>query len=1122
MDEIVREDISPETERELTLPLSPKRQRTDCTVTNNHRGRFDFSERLTFWKTTGSSSPTSTLQEDTGLVCTAEHGDTKDEKPHKQPPDADLIIVTPITMLTTSNTDDVHTGSSEVCLVRVERRFKLLVRDEQPPFTESDNLSSYLKNDAGGALAESHTSKDASADMSSHPDCKRLGKSLKDEPPGGCSLHDGNDKDGRQVQNSVSQIQVFTLSFSDEEVICQSDCTSEDAQHDTGFCDKLSQSAEVEESNQTGDGFSENILFSKEKEEGNSRISSTDYADSKSFYSNPEEQPSGNYVESVKNEEKILELQICENENVAVCDGETKGQFNENGMSKNSIPSAAECAEGSVVSYDVVLARNIATESVRLEADDFYEAKGEHAAGTMIAKARSETADHTTETLMPARISQGPAGGDNDASPFSVIDPAIWSETDREATEKRCSSESSAGVELFSLVKVCEMETPLSLYADERLSREVSAPNQTGQSTTQQCKNEEEDLRQSYTEPQACSVTISETHNNKTGDQGSCHWKSRPSSSPCRPAKPPPAGNERQESHDTMGHELKEQDQSSCFPVSSHHLKTQGVEYLQDEIARMNAATEIKEIEGVLTQRNNSEHEKPENRLDLEGKQLQQNEKHEEDRTKMPAIEGKIIDCCNVLTQIDEGWRNNLECLSDHPYSAAISTIESKTDEEERKEEARVETDVHGNPELLVESEEDHWQQSQQRGDMTEEYICKRTEGNMSNKLTRASPHKQENVLSCFSEYQHRSETFMVENEDDLLAFTFPPTSDAVVPGPHELVHSQNADNNPTPLDCNDRFSPVPSAVTFSDCAPGGFDTFERIQLSPDDDDAVLSNSPLLISLPEQLKTPQQQLSHSAPEAESSEHEEVPEEEEVGRFESRTENMAEGFSGSYTSCNELANFIPEVDVITPRWPEQHPNCESSYNSSEVFQDDLNPQSMSSSVSSKSDSPASDEDHSPKFEMKKQFDMVLKELNLFFQISISDLASDTRASYPEQYSDLTEALEGDTSKDKEHLYSPEVGHHRDPSSDDANEDRRLEQGGGDSVVSFTSGSCDGEQEVPLGSHLCQETSVYTSEKHKGQPEQARRLEPLRTCTRPIRVGLSKRAKTKHLHRPHPYK
>lgn len=39
---------------------------------------------------------------------------------------------------------------------------------------------------------------------------------------------------------------------------------------------------------------------------------------------------------------------------------------------------------------------------------------------------------------------------------------------------------------------------------------------------------------------------------------------------------------------------------------------------------------------------------------------------------------------------------------------------------------------------------------------------------------------------------------------------------------------------------------------------------------------------------------------------------------------------------------------------------------------------------------------------------------------------------------------------------------------------------------------------------------------------GPPELHRRLEPLRTCTRPIRVGLSKRARTKQLHHHHPYK
>ncbi|CAL8395548.1 unnamed protein product [Arctogadus glacialis] len=38
----------------------------------------------------------------------------------------------------------------------------------------------------------------------------------------------------------------------------------------------------------------------------------------------------------------------------------------------------------------------------------------------------------------------------------------------------------------------------------------------------------------------------------------------------------------------------------------------------------------------------------------------------------------------------------------------------------------------------------------------------------------------------------------------------------------------------------------------------------------------------------------------------------------------------------------------------------------------------------------------------------------------------------------------------------------------------------------------------------------------------QTDPHRRLEPLKTCARPIRVGLSKRAKTSHLHRSHPYK
>ncbi|KAI3364089.1 hypothetical protein L3Q82_010916, partial [Scortum barcoo] len=996
-------------------------------------------------------------------------------------------------------------------------------KDELPLVTETDKLSSHPVDDAGGVLPESHTSKDASADASSHPDCKRLGKSLEGEPPGGCNLPAGNDEDGRQVQSRVSQIQAFTLSSSDEEVRCRPDCTYEDMLRDTGFCNTWSQSSEVEKSNQRRDEprVCENIFFSKEKEESNSP---SDYADSKTFCSSPEEGSSGNLMESVKNEEKILELQICENENVTACDGETKGKVNENGMSKNSIPSVAERAGGSVVSNDLLLARNIAIEDVSPEADNLCWPKGEHAAEKMIAKAWSEMADHTAETPMPARISQELAEGDNDAGPFCVIDPAIWSETDREAGEKQCFSGSTTEVALSPSVKVCTTETRPPFCADIRLSQEPSAVDQTGtfnhQSKTQQGQDENKELCQSHTEPQASSISTDKAHN--TINEAGFLWKSSPSSSPWHPKNPPPAGDGRCESHGTAGHQLKVQDQSGFSPVSLNHLKTQEVEYLQNEAARMDGATEIKEREEITSfevEIRADEHGKSENSMDLD-KLLQQN-MNKEDTGEISTgdcindwAEGKISKYGNNFTRIDEELKNNLECWSDHAYSVVIPTMEGTTEGQERGDEASVgeEADVHGNSEILVKSEDCHQQRRQQEGDMTEaspdESSSEGTRGNLREsgcKLTQVSQRAQGIRLSCFSDDRHRAETFMSENKDDILAFIFPPTRDAVVPGRHELIHSQNANSNPAALNCSDRFSPVPSACTFYDHVPGGFDTFEKMQLSlDDDDDAGLSNSPVLSSLPGQLlKTPHQQLYHSMPEAESSElpEEEEEGEEEVTRSECHSENMANGFLNSDCSCNELLNFISAADVIPLGWPEQQPNCESACNSSECFQEDLNTESMSSTVFSKSVRPASDVNDSPEFEMKKQFDLVLKELNLYFDISLSDFANDSRSSSPEPGIDTTETLKGDTSNRRDHLSRPELGHHRDTTSDDAGEDCSLDMYEGDPGVSCTSGSGDSEQEVPLGSHLCQEASMYTAKKHREplEMEQRRKMwSPSLTC------------------------
>lgn len=1012
MDTITEEDVSPQTQIELSAPPSPKRPRTNCTMTNDHSGksRFDFPELLTFRKAISSPSSTTILQENTGLESMAESGDFKDTQ----------LTVTPISRLTTSHTDDAHTGSSEVCVISAEISSKPLLMDEQGSVSETNTLSVYMEDDAGGALAES------SKETSSHPDCNRLGKSLEDEPPGGCSLQASNDEDGIQVQNSVSQIQAFTFSSSVERVRCQSDCKVEDVPHDTGFCDTWSQS----ESNQKrGElGFSENILLIEEKAEGCSAASPPDYTDSTLFCSNPEEHPSGILAESVKNEEEILQLHICEKENVAVCEGETKSRDNENAMSKSSIPSAAECAEGSIVCYDVVLATNIAIESVSHEAEDFCAVKGEHAAGKMIAKAGSETADHTTDTPLPARISQGPTGGDNEASPFSVIDPAIWIETDKEAEEKRRNSESTADVELFASGKVCEMETPLTLCCDVGLSQEVSAPDQFNHQNRTECRDEKEISWQSHSDPQACLLTTDETHRT-TGNEGSCHRQSSPCRSPCRPAHPSPAGGGTQENHDTEEDQMKEPDQSSCFPVSP---KTQEVEYFvtNDELARMDGETEMKEREGITSFKEEITTEKS---PVMEGNLLHKIENHIEHATEEPTgdcvvyidwTEGNISKHGNTFTHLDEQLGNNVECFSDHSYNVVITTMEGKTEEQER-EEASVKTDVQY-LEILEKSEHDQ----QQKEDMTEECISNCTEDKTSK-----IDEKQENKLSCFSDYQHRAETFMLENKDDLSAFTSPPTSDAVVPSPHELHHLQNADSNPTALNATDRFPPVPSALTLNDRVPGGFDTFEKIQLSLEYEDG-LSNSPLLTSL-----DGQQQLQHSMPEAESNEQEEVPEEvpeeeeKEMDVFECHTENMAKGFLSQDTSYNQFPKCIPasSAHVIAIGRPEQQPNCESSFNSFECFGVELDSRSTPFPVPSKSDSRASDVNEE-KFEMKKQFDMVLRELNLYFEISLGDLASESRASSPEQVIDITEALKDDTSICKEeHLRSPEGGSYRDTSS-----------------------------------------------------------------------------------------
>ena len=118
----------------------------------------------------------------------------------------------------------------------------------------------------------------------------------------------------------------------------------------------------------------------------------------------------------------------------------------------------ARCVGSPVITCDALLvisvADSIATETdLGLVIDDLHGGEGRHGAGKVIGDTPHKIADHACETLMPAPITQGPFEGDNDAGPFSVIDPAICSQAGRQDGEKSGSSQSAAGVGLSPPVK---------------------------------------------------------------------------------------------------------------------------------------------------------------------------------------------------------------------------------------------------------------------------------------------------------------------------------------------------------------------------------------------------------------------------------------------------------------------------------------------------------------------------------------------------------------------------------------------------------------------------------------------------------------------------------------------
>ncbi|XP_028295494.1 uncharacterized protein LOC114457676 [Gouania willdenowi] len=606
-------------------------------------------------------------------------------------------------------------------------------------------------------------------------------------------------------------------------------------------------------------------------------------------------------------------------------------------------------------------------------------------------------------------------------------------------------------------------------------------------------KTSSEDKLEKHSSPSQCpdglpseKVSSLQNHSGTLNEQmGGCYDENNNVGHPCTNLK---------ESYDSARHELKEPTQSCPDSVSQVPVDVQEVDHtLWDsyEMDWVNLNKETEEMARCIDEIQSSKNERPEEPTESQ-EMLQYVEEamniYVSDRTEP---EKQNLD---VQMKLAEGEGENKMEL---PAMNVTSKENSENEMHIMKEEIRSDNSV------SQEKSEDDVQQENEYTVMPVENF--------------SDPTKRQKSTLGFKNNQEQNFPSFTDDKDDLSALVLP-SSDAIVPSHCEFKHLKAPEFN------------------LYGCGLDGNETFEKIQLSPDDDDdAILldiNNIPVSTSSPtQQMQIPQQSIV---------EDKEIKEEEEMNNPMCQNENPVESVTSS-SDISELLNLMAPDDALDcPEIP--HTFESTSESSDQPEESDMNPQSEPSADGTTS---ASNINENNEFGMKKEFDNVLKELNLFFDISRADFSP----SPPQQCDDVLKTALSDTLKCKEDPYSRDKMHHGDVTADVANEDHILEMYEEDPKLCPPTITGEREQEVPVSSSLCQETFMDTAETRRERSElrqwektwsplfaslpvleqlshrlplQPRRLEPLKTCTRPIRVGLSKRAKTKQLHRCHPYK
>ncbi|XP_031656165.1 uncharacterized protein LOC116356178 [Oncorhynchus kisutch] len=1196
---------------EDTAPLSPKRLRTDCTITNKHscKTHFKFPEPLSFRNNDGVTSLQNRpiLQEDethrvesdheylkytgTGFHC-EEMGKEESTALGDNQTCAGSYIISP------HSTD----GDSQGLCQGLD--------EQHDPLSETgtSSYSFHSRNEAGCVSAKSHSSDDRTTDTSSSHDFNQPGKSLK------CSLTGTSpsaDEEAVTEQNGESRLPGTDHSSSVSDCTEESDYTCESlALNSAIYCmGFIKGSTEGENNHQIQNedkhGFNQSICC--EKEARHYPLPSDYREGCVSSGSHAETEPFGNFTGVKKYEGYVAR------ENADVCDREAKAQVNKEYFMHNDSSAAAETVveyvDGSIVTCYTVLDKPVLSDGAEinmgLKHEDLREQTLGHAVGTVTVETLCELGvDHNTSQKLSVstHLSQKPADVNRNKI-ASVTDHSVISDINGVALETMSPLHPPQPEYTTSPLHPPQPEyttSPLHPPQPEYTTSPLHPPQPEyttsplhppqPEYTTSPLHPPQPEYTKSPLHPPQPEYTTSPLHPPQPEYTTSPLHPPQPeyTKSPLHPPQPeyttsplhPPQPDTTSPLHppqpeyttSPLHPPQPEYTTSPLHPPQPEDFLLRTAEYVRNATLELSLhfdaqnGTQLKgEYEDtcqLLVEQcscTTEEHDTSIHGIHHWEPLLSSTPGHEE---SYDAEEGCKVSS-DTAKHLCEEWDPAGQVSTIKDYLKTLETVSFPSEYAvldgimEENGDSVTETDLHVdsvNQELGMIPRCDMLSTGV-IGAMTGEWI------NNSPKIANlpilhlpaeATPGTV--LLQAAKEdpavdHTDGTEALLKIENNHVVPFTSVP-NDAVVPG---------SDSNPEDDTVRDReedrsVSVMPSAAhILSDCVPAAFDTFEKIQLCPLDTNG-LEHSPLLSSSPSRtFKTEFQHHSaggtmHSG----ESDEEDIAEEEE-------DQCQEEAEKGFFHCENTKFNEVPVPGFISPQIsPSLSPEmpCQSSILFCETSQFDSPPQAkLPTLTSDKNIHPVSETHDFPEFEIKERFDMVMEELSLFFEISDEAGYQSSKRATSEQCSVRDPGAEEDNTdlmtRSSSDRPSSQVAVEDEPrgSTSMGDGDHGLKTYQAEPETTCTTGGLDCEQEVPL--ECCHhstegEDSMYSSVKHKdhsrGQgadekcklwspafmilpcldqlnqrkPEQPKRLEPLKTCTRPIRVGLSKKAKTKQLH------